>query len=55
MAAELKKDLGVDAELVPGKGGIFEVVANGKLIYSKKSNGRFPNPGEVSATLKANP
>jgi len=52
LAAELKKS-GIDAELIPGKGGVFEVVADGRLVFSKKSLGRFPKPGEVSALLKA--
>jgi selT/selW/selH-like putative selenoprotein len=52
VAAELKKDLGIDAELVAGRGGVFDVVADGKVIYSKSNTGRFPKPGEVSGLLK---
>jgi len=47
LAAELREQLGVEAKLVPGSHGIFDVVADGKLVYSKFETGRFPNPGEV--------
>ena len=52
MAAELKKDLGAEVELIAGKGGVFDVVADGKVIYSKANTGRFPKPGEVTALMK---
>lgn len=38
---------GVDATLTKGSGGIFDVVVDGKLVFSKKETGRFPEPGEV--------
>jgi len=28
--------------LIPSGGGVFEVVVDGKLIYSKKATGGFP-------------
>ena len=52
MAAEIEKDLGHKVELIVGKGGVFDVRADGKVIYSKADTGRFPKPGEVSALLK---
>ncbi len=38
-----------DAEikLVSSGGGVFEVMVNGKLIFSKKSLDRFPEKGEI--------
>jgi selT/selW/selH-like putative selenoprotein len=47
LAAELKQHLGLDATLTPGHGGVFDVVVDGKTIFSKKSIGRFPREGEV--------
>ena len=44
---ELKKDVKADVELIPSSGGVFEVVAEGKLIFSKKSLNRFPEDGEI--------
>lgn len=43
----------MDAKLLPGSLGIFDVKADGKLIYSKESTGRFPKPGEVQKILQA--
>jgi selT/selW/selH-like putative selenoprotein len=39
-------------ELLPGSGGDFEVVADGKSIFSKAVTGRFPEPDEVVNKLK---
>jgi len=52
LAAELKKNLGLDAQLIPGSNGIFDVKADGKLVYSKAQTGRFPEPGEVTGMLR---
>lgn len=34
-------------QLIPGKGGVFELNVNGKLLYSKKATGRHAEQGEV--------
>ena len=54
MAAELKEQF-PDAEikLVPGSGGVFLVVADGKQVFSKKEAGRHAEPGEVSRLLRS--
>jgi len=51
LAAELKKDRDIDSRLVPGSGGVFEVTVDGKVVFSKKKAGRFPEDGEVLALL----
>jgi len=33
--------------------GDFEVILDGKLIYSKRASGRLPTPGEVEQLLAA--
>jgi selenoprotein W-related protein len=38
--------------LIPSRGGVFEVVANEKLIYSKKETGVFPSEQEILDILK---
>lgn len=43
----MREAFGVDAELIQGSGGIFDVIVDGKKVYSKHSTGRFPEPGEV--------
>ena len=38
-------------ELISSSGGVFEVVADGSLLFSKKSLGRFPEDGEIEHLL----
>lgn len=40
-------------ELIPSGGGVFEVVVNGDLLYSKKATGRHARQGEVLELVKA--
>jgi selT/selW/selH-like putative selenoprotein len=53
LAAEIKKALGVDSQLVRGGGGIFDVTVDNKRIFSKKEEGRFPNEKEIVDQLRA--
>lgn len=53
MADYLKKELGVEVELVQGSGGVFEITANGQLIFSRKQTGRFPEEKEIKEKLEA--
>ena len=49
----MKEKFGIDAELVKGSSGTFAVTLDGTGVFSKKSSGRFPNPGEVEAAVAA--
>ncbi len=40
-----------DLKLVPSGGGAFEVSVNGKLIFSKLEEGRFPEPKELKQSI----
>lgn len=52
MAAELKAEIpGVTIELVPGKGGRFEVSRDGTPVFQKSKLGRHAEPGEVLLLL----
>ena len=51
LAAELRSTLGVEAELIQGSRGVFDVRRDGELIYSKYETDRFPHPGEVIRLL----
>ena len=51
MATELKKRLGLQSDLIPGSGGVFEVAADGEVIFSKKKMGRFPEVQEILGAL----
>ncbi len=49
----MKKDLGIEAELIPGKGGIFDIAEDGEMVFSRHAQKRFPEEKEiVSALLK---
>lgn len=43
----------MDVELIPSGGGVFEVVADGETIHSKKATGGFPDPADVIVALRA--
>ncbi len=36
-----------DLRLVTGDDGVFDVVVDGQLVYSKHETGRYAEPGEV--------
>ena len=43
----------MDVELIRGKNGVFEVMADGDLVFSKKAEGRHAEINEVLETLRA--
>jgi selT/selW/selH-like putative selenoprotein len=43
--------MGVDARIVPGGKGQFDVEADGRLVFSKHDQGRFPEHDEIVAAL----
>ena len=53
MAEELKDALDIDLEMIEGSGGVFDVVADNELVYSKARTGQFPEPGEVTKILQS--
>ena len=52
MAAKLKQGFDVEAELIEGGGGIFDVAVDGEIVFSKHAVDRFPEPDEVSEILR---
>jgi selenoprotein W-related protein len=38
-----------EVELVKGTSGVFEITIDGKLVFSKKQLGRFPEDAEIDA------
>lgn len=38
--------------LRPGRGGIFEIRANGSLVWSRKDEGRFPEVAELKQRVR---
>jgi len=51
LAALLKKHCGNDVELIPSTGGVFEVLVDGVLVYSKKETGEFPDEQQLVKQL----
>ncbi|MDG2358019.1 MAG: Rdx family protein [Planctomycetaceae bacterium] len=47
----MRKAKGVEAELIKGGGGVFDVVLDGALIYSKHETDRFPTDDEILSQL----
>ncbi len=41
----------MEAELVKGGSGVFDVDVDGRRIYSKDETGRFPDPDEILRQL----
>ncbi len=52
MAAEIESATGVVPKMTEGSKGIFDVIRDGKLVYSKYATGRFPEEDEVGSILK---
>jgi predicted Rdx family selenoprotein len=47
----LKQGTTHDAEIAPGETSQFDVVADGKVIFSKQKEGRFPEHDEIIRAL----
>lgn len=52
MAAAIEQEMDVKPALLRGDAGVFEVSADGALVFSKKKTGRFPSDSEVIAALR---
>jgi len=52
LAAAIRSEFGVEAELVKGENGIFDVEVDGRRVFSKHEVGRFPENDEVLALLR---
>ena len=42
----------MDARLIPGDEGVFDVVVDTETLFSKHSTERFPEPGEVTGIIR---
>jgi selT/selW/selH-like putative selenoprotein len=48
----LEAEFGNTVKLIEGKDGVFEVVVEGDLVFSKRRIGRFPDDGEVVGLIR---
>jgi predicted Rdx family selenoprotein len=56
LAAEIRARFpGAAVDLLPSKGGRFEVFRDGAPVYEKSKVGRHAQPGEVVALLAGDP
>jgi len=53
LIAERVRAMGVKPTIVKGSGGVFDVVVDGKLVWSKHETGRFPNEDELVEDVQA--
>ncbi|MAJ60006.1 MAG: hypothetical protein CBC48_08500 [bacterium TMED88] len=47
MAATIQEVTGLEAVLVKGDAGVFDVHVDDQLIFSKHQQGRYPEPSEI--------
>ncbi len=52
MAKAIEKKFGTKPQLISSGGGVFEVVVDGRKIFSKKETGRFPEHEEILKTIE---
>ncbi|MBK7399168.1 MAG: Rdx family protein [Myxococcales bacterium] len=55
LAAEIKQKTGIEPTLKKGGNGVFDVVVDGRTLFSKHAVGRFPTHEEVLGPLLARP
>jgi selT/selW/selH-like putative selenoprotein len=53
LAAKINEELGIEAELIEGEKGVFDVIADGERVFSKHAAGRFPDEQEIIDALRA--
>jgi len=52
LAEKINRELQEKPDLIKSMGGVFEVKADGNLIYSKKVTGVFPDENAVIDSLR---
>lgn len=52
LANELYQEFKVKSSVIPGSEGIFDVVVDGKYVFSRAETKRFPQPGEIAKKLR---
>jgi selenoprotein W-related protein len=52
LAEKIKGATFAEVGLIESSGGVFEVVVNGELIYSKKKTGDFPEEAQLVEKIR---
>lgn len=50
---ELNKEFDADIVLIASSDGVYEIVVDGKNIFSKKTLNRFPEDGEIVTLIRS--
>lgn len=53
LAEAIKDEFGVEATMIEGGGGVFDVHVNGTQVWSKHETGRFPEHAEIVEKITA--
>jgi selT/selW/selH-like putative selenoprotein len=53
LAATIKNELGIESTLIKGDRGIFDVKADGDMVFSKWEEDRFPTSEEILRSLRS--
>ncbi|MEE9571365.1 MAG: Rdx family protein [Gammaproteobacteria bacterium] len=52
LAAKIAEELGIEAELIKGASGVFDVIADDTIVFSKVEEQRFPQDIEIIEALR---
>ena len=52
MQAALREEFGVEARLIEGHDGVFDVILDGETIFCKFEEMRFPRKEEIMEAIK---
>ena len=52
LAAKISAELGFEVTLVKGVAGVFDIIADEKVIFSKSEEQRFPQDIEILEALR---
>ncbi len=52
LAEKIKDELGITAQLIPGSNGVYDIVVDSNLIYSKHQTKQFPDNDEIIRLIK---
>jgi len=48
----IQKEFGITPQLIPGSGGIYDIIVDKKTIYSKHETKRFPDNNDIIKLIK---
>ncbi len=52
LAAKIAEELGIEVELIKGAAGVFDVIADDTIVFSKVEEQRFPQDIEIIEALR---